>query len=605
MMNPFQRLHQADPVGQFDLEHLGKMPALDELLERILAGEREVAGDALAPAEAGHQVPLRTSKRNRHPRRVLAIALTLILVATGLAIGVSLSGDHQVSANRGVRLTQWHPARQLPSPISAHPSGTTHQWQLVSMVASQGWQVGTSGPPPGQLTCPSASMCYAIAVQRTSPSGDAAVSAVSLYVSSDLGTSWAVLPMPAGFLPTSALSCPTGQMCAIGGVIADQSVLVATTDGGHQWSITPESTIGTLGSLVCVSATSCTGVTVSPAAPTSSAAPASYSDVAFVHTDDSGQNWATTPIPVTGTVRSLVCTNPSDCIATLGESPPSAETTAGSVLISSDGGESWQSGTLPSNFYPERMSCSDSLNCMMIGISNIANPDVCVGNPPQPPPGVLECDPSPRALVSVVATTSDGGATWQPRTLPTDVPMPQLTSVSCVSTTVCSLAGSQAVPMVIGNVHNAGSPVVLGTTDGGATWTASTFTIPPATPDYLGQSFLTIGSLSCPATNASYRGNTAEHPLGTRSAHGRPRGLRQGFACAPGNGDHAEEGLVQSTILHWSRRSSLARPSSFWAHVVGSNRSECGRADASSRPCLCSGCPPVSARNGRPRSGNS
>jgi hypothetical protein len=46
------------------------------------------------------------------------------------------------------------------------------------------------------------------------------------------------------------------------------------------------------------------------------------------------------------------------------------------------------------------------------------------------------------------------------------------------------------------------APVLLGTSDGGATWTKETFTIPSDAPNYLGQEYLGIGDLSCPGPSA-------------------------------------------------------------------------------------------------------
>ena len=105
-------------------------------------------------------------------------------------------------------------------------------------------------------------------------------------------------------------------------------------------------------------------------------------------------------------------------------------------------------------------------------------------------------------LISAVVTTTDGGLTWQLRPLPADIPNPQLTTLSCASSTLCWLGGQEAVPVVIGNVHNDGSPVLLGTTNGGSSWEKVTFTVPPGAPNYDGQSYLSIGLIGCPSTQA-------------------------------------------------------------------------------------------------------
>jgi hypothetical protein len=43
---------------------------------------------------------------------------------------------------------------------------------------------------------------------------------------------------------------------------------------------------------------------------------------------------------------------------------------------------------------------------------------------------------------------------------------------------------------------------VLGTTDGGSTWSRVTFRVPSSAPDYYGQSYMSIGSISCPAAGS-------------------------------------------------------------------------------------------------------
>jgi hypothetical protein len=75
-------------------------------------------------------------------------------------------------------------------------------------------------------------------------------------------------------------------------------------------------------------------------------------------------------------------------------------------------------------------------------------------------------------------------------------------SISCASSTVCWLAGQEAVPIQIGNTFDGGSSVILGTRDAGNTWQKVTFTVPPGAPNYYGQSYLSMGPISCPTTRA-------------------------------------------------------------------------------------------------------
>ena len=43
-----------------------------------------------------------------------------------------------------------------------------------------------------------------------------------------------------------------------------------------------------------------------------------------------------------------------------------------------------------------------------------------------------------------------------------------------------------------------GSPVLIGTTDGGSTWSKVVFSTPATAPNPTGQSYLSMGSVTCP-----------------------------------------------------------------------------------------------------------
>ena len=62
----------------------------------------------------------------------------------------------------------------------------------------------------------------------------------------------------------------------------------------------------------------------------------------------------------------------------------------------------------------------------------------------------------------MIETTSDGGATWVPETVPTDAPT--LTSVSCGSATRCVAVGSESIPGEVATV------AILSTQNGGRSW---------------------------------------------------------------------------------------------------------------------------------------
>jgi hypothetical protein len=156
------------------------------------------------------------------------------------------------------------------------------------------------------------------------------------------------------------------------------------------------------------------------------------------------------------------------------------------------------SGALPRGFgigYLSALSCGDALHCMAIGSVMVPNPTPCAARPPR------RWGSCPSEIgVSGIATTSDGGSTWQLRQLPSDVPQPSLGNLACASAATCWVSGEEAVPVQIGNVEDGGSAVLLGTTDGGATWSKVTFEVTANAPNFDGQSYQAIGSISCPDT---------------------------------------------------------------------------------------------------------
>ena len=507
MRNSLTVLRAADPARHVDFQGLKANPVFDELLEVIVAGDfvaddMHFGEDPVSPDTRTARSRLNQSKRPRL-MALIGIAAALVLIAAGLTIGLGAGGpSSDDSLPSGTHVTPWHAARLLPVTLRPSTSQSSASWQLVSLVVDQGWHVNTTAPPLSQLSCPTVTTCYALAFRYASPKGGVPES-VSLYVSLDLGTTWSVLPMPTGFLPISQLSCPTDRVCGVGGTQGGQPAYAETIDGGHQWEVVPMAGPDPLQDLVCRSAAVCVGVLGSGHFGT----PSTSSSI--VRTDDGGASWTSTSVPISGTVLSLSCPTDQVCVAVGYPGIFRGATASGFVLKSDDGGQSWTTGSLPQNFgfTPPPLtsiSCAGAKDCMAIGVTSIPNPMLCQagGRRGVPPPGFDSCDTSPTRLISAVVTSSNGGATWRSRPLPADIPIPQLFSLSCASATVCWAAGQESVPQVIGNVHDEGSPVMVGTTDGGATWSKATFSIPSDAPNYLGQSYLAVGDISCPATSA-------------------------------------------------------------------------------------------------------
>jgi hypothetical protein len=496
-----------DPVDVDRVATFVAEPVFDDLFETIVRpddqarveaiGSDSLQGLAFSPRSAPHRL-----------RTALVAAGVIALLAAGLTAVVQ---TQSTPSRPGVRVTSWRPARAVPAASHPLPKNQTDEgWQLVDDLASSSWQQNTTGPPPGGITCPSATTCYALSESYASPRGGAPLLGVSLYVSGDLGQTWSVLPVPSGFKPTSELSCAAALNCFVAGLDVRTPVFLSTSDGGHQWTIAPLSGGGILRSLDCADASTCTGVMIPIAdtllsgtqGPARAAAPWS-----LVHTTDGGGTWDSYTLPARSQVTGLSCGSAESCVASGTDEGATSGLIPGFVLSTDDGGSHWRTGSAPDAFSfggESQVSCSTATDCMAVGLTSIGNPNQCGSLPLSASPQAGNdsfCSSGPTE-VSAIAVTKDGGMSWTSRPLPSDVPDPQLVAISCPSPTVCWLGGQEQVPIVIGNVHDDGSSVILGTYDGGATWQKVTFPVPSGAPNYYGQSYLSMGPISCPTTKA-------------------------------------------------------------------------------------------------------
>jgi photosystem II stability/assembly factor-like uncharacterized protein len=401
------------------------------------------------------------------------------------------------------------------------------------------WQQNTTGgPPPGYLSCPGPSTCYAMSGLYASPKAGSPLLAESLYVSTDVGATWTQLSMPQGFAPTSPLACGAVSDCAAGGTDNGRPVLVTTDDGGHTFVTTPlPDGVGHLDTLSCPTSEFCAGLAAS-----SEFLAVGATKATFLSTSDGGKTFSDSSILSGDSMVSLTCSTSTDCTAAgRGDALGPNDATSGVVAKTTDGGQKWIAGMLPAGFGISsfsQLSCADALHCSVNGLINIAvqNPPQCASIPQrQPPTGApsttttptstpsaavqriaqiesaaatnanqkvtngFSCNPSGETLVSDIASTTDGGLSWTPDPLPADVPQPQVSGLSCPTDNQCWATGSEALPVQIGNTFDGGSSMVLGTTDGGPTWSRVTFSVPAGAPNYDGQSYLSIGAIDCPS----------------------------------------------------------------------------------------------------------
>ena len=93
--------------------------------------------------------------------------------------------------------------------------------------------------------------------------------------------------------------------------------------------------------------------------------------------------------------------------------------------------------------------------------------------------GIAGPDAAPSSVATVIDATTNGGRTWKAQRV-AGGSTPQLSSVSCPTTTECMAVGSNGASLP-------GSGVVITTSDGGATWS------PAAAP----QNALVVSSITC------------------------------------------------------------------------------------------------------------
>jgi hypothetical protein len=503
------------------------LPEIEQWQSRGAAdGERASADDRAGGRRRGD---------SRHFRlaAAVAVAATIVVIAGLLVLGGG--GGPKVPTAAGQR---------------------TGTWALADDVLSGTWQQNTKGgPPPGVLSCPSTSTCYTMSGQYASPAAGAPLPSESLYVSTDVGARWTAFRLPQGFAPTSPLACGGVSDCAAGGTDNGKPVLVSTSDGGHSFAIAPlPAGVGHLDTLSCPSAGFCAGLAAS-----SEFLQIGATNATFLSTSDGGRTFTDAPILAGDSMQSLQCSSGLDCTAVgWNDALGPNGVTDGVAALTTDGGQTWEAGTLPAGLginYLSQLSCADALHCSVTGSISISvqNPPECATlSQPSPratsfpasvqSPAVraisqvesqiatraalkeaesgkgFSCNPNGQSLVGDIASTADGGRSWTPDPLPTDVPDPQFDGLSCPTDTQCWATGSDAVPQQIGTSYNGGGRMLLGTIDGGSTWSQVTFSVPTGAPDQLSpDSYLSLGWIDCPSA-----GVCVALGVGTQSAPSVP-----------------------------------------------------------------------------------
>lgn len=470
--------------------------------------------------------PGRTRQRTGRPPllRTRPIAILGVIVAVLLVSGILLLGGG--SGPQGS--------------LSSHAA----TWQLMDdQLSGTLHQNKTGGPPQGSLSCPTESICYVMAGTYKSAAAGTNPTSASLYVTTNRGSTWTAHMLPEGFMRTSTLACPSDSFCAAGGTNSGQPVLLTTNDGGQSFAAhSLPAGVGHLDTLSCPSPTYCAGL-----AADSEALNAGTTDATLLSTNDGGATFTDQGILPGVSMESLDCTSGLACTAVgWNDAQGPNDITAGISAKTADGGRTWTEGTLPRGLgisYLSHLECASATHCLLSGNVEIMvtnpGPPSCTNlkgaQPPTGSPGVgIPNNPQSGAVAAIsksesraatqeelreaksrqqiylcsaprhqvswindLATTTDGGLTWTPDSLPSQLASPMFTSLSCPSADQCWAAASFLRPQRMGGDENSNSYALLGTANGGKTWSPVTANLRKGTPIYHGSTSVPVWSIDC------------------------------------------------------------------------------------------------------------
>ena len=308
----------------------------------------------------------------------------------------------------------------------------------------------------------------------------------STVLTTNGGKSWSTRALPAKAADTAQLECPTPSTCLASGF--SSPAIWTTTDAGTVWHEVNLAGAAGVSDVSCGTPTACEAVGVSSA----NGRPAR-----MWRTTTAGSSWKSQVVPSEGNgfakayapsvaLDSVACRGASDCLLFGSAQARFISFYVFSfVLRTLNGGARWSQPTLPLGAGPlGAVSCTSTSECEAVGASPTGIflatttagaswklqletvPEVggsyldvaCGGS--QHCVGVGDADTGPTSGVGAIATTSDGGAKWSTRLVPSAF---TLSGVACPSAKVC---------FAVGFASTLDSGSLLATTDGGSKWTA-------------------------------------------------------------------------------------------------------------------------------------
>jgi photosystem II stability/assembly factor-like uncharacterized protein len=328
------------------------------------------------------------------------------------------------------------------SVLTLQQGGPAPQWKFVGYISSS-WQLQSAGGSEGNvdLTCPTTSTCYAVNINSL---------ADQIEVTRDGGTTWQRAHLPERIIQIAAgPSCATRASCSVlGDAESGGAFFLTTNDYGQTWKsirapevmsvppLTSSSYTGFYPTISCTSRSACVVVgfeTLPVGEP--------RQGVAFV-TTDGGHSWSKSQMPSGFVPTYLQCFSDGGCVSAGFEhfTIPSAPA---AVAYSTDGGVIWSSSVIPEGSKGFRdLSCSDASDC------------------------VASASRGSRSLVYV---STNGGQTWSPQ-VGSGFPRKWVGGIAaCVSNSHCWFSGGVFRGRPTVEIENT-TGLIASTTDGGRSW---------------------------------------------------------------------------------------------------------------------------------------
>jgi hypothetical protein len=421
---------------------------------------------------------------------VLACAAAVLVAAGAVLVagGAGIPGRHQ--APPPPYHSRFAAAAIAPGSVPAPGGRPSPAWQLVSYLTGAGWRAGQVGASAGNVSCPSAAVCYLTAARPVPVSGYNLPSPEYniLERTRDGGASWSARQLPADVSITTPLQCPrTVSTCYAAGYDAGRVVLLVTADAGRTWSARPvPGPLKFADELACSGGLRCAGLFE-----TSHWAPGyrdSASNAVVLVTADAGRTWSAGPPAPRGQLPDYLTCRGSTCVlfdqlittdnsrSVSGNGQQTVAPGSWAAWYSHDGGMSWQRGQHPGSAWtmashdlplPGTISCAGPLHCWAAMSSQVGEP----------------------GIATAFLSTSDGGRRWTVQQLPVQrarqfIPL----AMSCPTARQCYAGGGDSA-----------GPVILTTVDGGVTW--SPVSLPAAPAGNVSKTGLlpAVGLLSCAA----------------------------------------------------------------------------------------------------------